>query len=107
MPPTGDLARNPGMCPDWESNQWLFYSQVGTQVYWATPARALSVFLNLGDTVLTYRFCCNYLENSNSEFYRIDGSSYENLEAFPFYVLWNYFIFEGKLFIEGKLFTEL
>ena len=20
MPPTGDLARNPGMCPDWESN---------------------------------------------------------------------------------------
>ena len=21
MPPTGDLARNPGMCPDWESNR--------------------------------------------------------------------------------------
>ena len=21
MPPTGDLAHNPGMCPDWESNQ--------------------------------------------------------------------------------------
>ena len=21
MPPTGDLACNPGMCPDWESNQ--------------------------------------------------------------------------------------
>ena len=20
MPPTGDLAHNPGMCPDWESN---------------------------------------------------------------------------------------
>ena len=20
MPPTGDLTRNPGMCPDWESN---------------------------------------------------------------------------------------
>ena len=20
MPPTGDLARNPGTCPDWESN---------------------------------------------------------------------------------------
>ena len=20
-PPTGDLARNPGMCPDWELNQ--------------------------------------------------------------------------------------
>ena len=22
MPPTGDLACNPGMCPDWELNQW-------------------------------------------------------------------------------------
>ena len=21
MPPTGDLARNPGMCPDWDSNR--------------------------------------------------------------------------------------
>ena len=21
IPPTGDLARNPGMCPDWESDQ--------------------------------------------------------------------------------------
>ena len=24
--PTGDLTRNPGMCPDWESNQWPFGS---------------------------------------------------------------------------------
>ena len=29
--PTGDLARNPGMCPDWESNWQLFGSQAGTQ----------------------------------------------------------------------------
>ena len=28
--PTGDLARNPGMCPDWELNQCLFGPQVGT-----------------------------------------------------------------------------
>ena len=26
-PPTGDLACNPGMCPDWESNQRPFGSQ--------------------------------------------------------------------------------
>ena len=26
-PPTGDLARNPGMCPDWESNWQAFGSQ--------------------------------------------------------------------------------
>ena len=30
-PPTGDLARRPGMCPDWESNQRPFSSQAGTQ----------------------------------------------------------------------------
>ena len=29
--PTGDLAPNPGMCPDWESNQRPFSSQAGTQ----------------------------------------------------------------------------
>ena len=27
MPPTRDLARNPGMCPDWELNQQYFGSQ--------------------------------------------------------------------------------
>ena len=31
VPPTGDLARNPGMCPDWESNQRPFGLQAGTQ----------------------------------------------------------------------------
>ena len=30
-PPTGDLACNPGMCPNWESNQQQFGSQAGTQ----------------------------------------------------------------------------
>ena len=30
-PPTGDLAYNPGMCPDWEWNQQPFGSQAGTQ----------------------------------------------------------------------------
>ena len=31
MPPTGDLACNPGMCPDWESNWRPFGLQAGTQ----------------------------------------------------------------------------
>ena len=31
VPPTGDLAHNPGMCPVWESNPRPFDSQVGTQ----------------------------------------------------------------------------
>ena len=30
-PPTGDLACNPGMCPDWELNQQPFGSQAGAQ----------------------------------------------------------------------------
>ena len=30
-PPAGDLACNPGMCPDWESNQQSFGLQAGTQ----------------------------------------------------------------------------
>ena len=30
-PPTRDLACNPGMCPDWESNQQPLGSQAGAQ----------------------------------------------------------------------------
>ena len=30
-PPTGDLVHNPGMCPDWESNQWPCALQSGAQ----------------------------------------------------------------------------
>ena len=31
MPPTGYLARNPGMCPDWESNLQPFGLQADAQ----------------------------------------------------------------------------
>ena len=31
VPLTGDLARNPGMCPDWELNWRPFDLQAGTQ----------------------------------------------------------------------------
>ena len=30
-PPTGDLAHNPGMCPDWESNWRPFSSHASAQ----------------------------------------------------------------------------
>ena len=30
-PPSGDLVSNPGLCPDWESNQQPFGSQTGAQ----------------------------------------------------------------------------
>ena len=31
VPPTGDLACNPGMCPDWKLNQRPFALQAGAQ----------------------------------------------------------------------------
>ena len=31
MPPTGDLAHSPSMCPNWESNWWPFHSQACVQ----------------------------------------------------------------------------
>ena len=31
VPPTGYLARNPGMCPDWDLNRWPFDSQASAQ----------------------------------------------------------------------------
>ena len=31
MTPAGDLAHNPGMCPDWRLNWWPFGLQVSTQ----------------------------------------------------------------------------
>ena len=31
VPPIGDLAHNPGLCPDWESNWRLFGSQACIQ----------------------------------------------------------------------------
>ena len=41
MPHTGDPARNPGMCPGWESNWWRFGSQAGTQ---STQTHQLGLF---------------------------------------------------------------
>ena len=50
-PPTGDLARNPGMYPDWESNQPPFGSQAQ-----ATPARAI-FFLSSSQKWSSGHFC--------------------------------------------------
>ena len=44
--PTGDLAHNPDMCPDWEWNcDPLVHS---LSIHWATPARALFIFKKYG-----------------------------------------------------------
>ena len=41
VPPSQYLARNPGMCPDWDSTPW-FAGQRST--HGATPARAVYLF---------------------------------------------------------------
>ena len=51
-PLLGDLACNPGMCPDWESNQRPFGLQARSRsIHWATPDRAIEAFLPLLKTV--------------------------------------------------------
>ena len=42
MPQTGDLAHNPGMCPEWELSQRPFWFASQHSVHWATEARAHS-----------------------------------------------------------------
>ena len=59
VPPTGDLAHNPSMCPDWELNQRPFGSQAGTQST-EPPSQGLSIFLMEG---LHTSFCVWPLSN--------------------------------------------
>ena len=53
-PPTGDLACNPGMCPDWESNWQSFSSQASTQ---STEPRqpGLQACIFITSSLLTFR----------------------------------------------------
>ena len=44
-PPTGDPAHNPGMCPDWESHPWHWFTGRHS-IHWATSARA-NLFLKI------------------------------------------------------------
>ena len=44
---TGDLACNPGICPDWESNHQPFDSQAGTQSTELHQLGLLSIFLKI------------------------------------------------------------
>ena len=56
MPPTGDLAPNPGVCPRMGMNEWPFVSQVGAQSFEPHQVRKnshfyiyfFSYFINIG-----------------------------------------------------------
>ena len=55
MPPTGDLAHNAGMCPEWELNRRPFGSQTGAQsTEPPQPGAGSSVFIGI-IYKLTYR----------------------------------------------------
>ena len=47
VPPTGDLACNPGMCSDWESNRRSFGSQASTQFTEPQQPRPIDSTLHL------------------------------------------------------------
>ena len=47
-----DLTCNPGMCPDWESNQQRFGSQAGTQPTELHQLRQVSLF---EDEMITFK----------------------------------------------------
>ena len=48
-PPTGDLAHNPGMCPEWESNQLPFGLQ-------ATEPHKPGLHLLFANIIITLEF---------------------------------------------------
>ena len=48
---TGDLARNPGMCPDWESNQRPFDSQTSTQPLRHTSQGQFAILFTAGGQI--------------------------------------------------------
>ena len=45
-PPTGDVACNPGMCPDWESNKQPSASQVHAQPTELPQPGLINILLN-------------------------------------------------------------
>ena len=60
VPPTGDLAHNPGMCPDWESNQQPFGSQGATHSTGPhQPGPKLR--LSIGDSSYAQKICINQI----------------------------------------------
>ena len=56
-PPTWDLAHNPDMCPDRESNQQLFNSQAGAQ---PTEPHQLQLDIFLKYNLRDFGFSCSH-----------------------------------------------
>ena len=94
MPPTGDQPHNPGMCPDWDSNQWPFGSQAHTQSTKLHQPGGNSIFYIFFIFLLLYTrprsisfelFCCPAPPTPSSLFAEAFGSYLSNA-LIPFYV---------------------
>ena len=57
MPPTGDLAHNPGVCPDWESNWRPFGSQAGTQFTESQQPGLQLHFFKKPPKIISIKYC--------------------------------------------------
>ena len=67
VPPTGDLAHNPGMCPNWESNRQLPSSQASTPS--TEPYQpGLKIYFLIGKCI-PFTSSIDYWCNSSSSFY--------------------------------------
>ena len=64
MPPTGDLACNPGLCPDWESNQQPFGLEAGTK---STEPHQPELLYFLWHLKGTFLFIYSYLIDEETE----------------------------------------
>ena len=91
----GDLAHNPGMCPDWESNQQPFDLQAGTQFTEPhqpgcphssnlTPSRPLTNKLNHSPLPMNlYIFIPGYFPFHMKWITRYNARSFAPWEDFP------------------------
>ena len=96
MPPTGDLAQNPGMCPDWESNHWPFGSRVDAQ---STEPHQPGLYFGLLISMSIFPPIPHSLDYSSFIFFQNCFSSCSS-SAFP-YELENNLVYIYKFFFLG------
>ena len=102
VPPTGNLARNPGMCPDWEPNQRPFGSQAGAQ---STEPQQPGLYLHFSCSLLHKATFCHlvqtisfYAKPTNIFFFSLPPRNYNNFLFRRQYLL-HLDIFVGKWWV--------
>ena len=82
MPPTGDLAHNPGMWPDWELNQRPFGSQASIQSTEAHQPGLIFFLMYYISLAILEVYCQRLSDWSIKNFYQ--SVSFSDLKHFEF-----------------------